>query len=154
MPAARLIAFLRREGVKYTEIEHPLAYTASEVATSSHVPPRDFAKTVILNMDGTPIMLVLPATRRVLIHELREMLESESVRLATETEIRRWFPDCEVGAMPPFGNLYDVDVYVTASLTREKEIAFNAGTHIEAVKMSYADFDRLVRPKIIDLVTT
>mgnify|MGYP001554365732 FL=1 len=99
-------------------------------------------------------MLVLPATRRLLLHELREMLATEDVKLATEPEIRHLFPDCELGAMPPFGNLYGLPVHVTSSLAHEPEIAFNAGTHTEVIKLKYEDFERLVRPTVIDLVTT
>lgn len=147
-------AFLDQQGVKYVAIQHSPAFTASEVASSAHVAARDFAKTVIVKIDGVPAMLVLPATRRIVIPDLREMFESEQVKLATESEIRRWFPDCEVGAMPPFGHLYAMKVFVAASLAHEEEIAFNAGTHTEVIKMSYADWDRLVKPLVIDLVTT
>ncbi len=154
MAANKLKAFLDREGVKYVAIQHSPAFTAAEVADSAHVAARDFAKTVIVKIDGVPAMLVLPATRRLLIHELREMFESENVKLATESELRAWFPDCELGAMPPFGLLYGMKVYVAASLAHEAQIAFNAGTHTEVIKLTYEDFDRLVRPLVIDLVTT
>ncbi len=154
MATERLTTFLNENGIKYWSIRHSPAFTASEVAQLAHVSGRDFAKAVILKIDGTPAMLVLPATRRVLLHELREMLGTEDVKLATESEIRTLFPDCEVGAMPPFGNLYGMPVHVTASLTHEREIAFNAGTHTEVIKLRYEDFERLVQPEIIDLVTT
>lgn len=154
MAANTLKTFLDREGVKYVAIQHSPAFTAAEVAASAHVAARDFAKTVIVKIDGKPAMLVLPATRRLLIHELRDMFESENVKLATEPELRTWFPDCELGAMPPFGALYGMKVYVAASLAQETQIAFNAGTHTEVVKLAYEDFDRLVRPMVIDLVTT
>lgn len=154
MAAQKLKAFLDQEGVKYLTVQHSAAYTASEVARSAHVAARDFAKTVIIRVDGVPAMLVLPATRRLLLHELREMFQSEQVRLATESELRSLFPDCEVGAMPPFGHLYGMKVYVAASLAHEKEIAFNAGTHTEVIKLSYEDFERLEKPFVLDLVTT
>ncbi len=154
MATNKLKAFLDREGVKYIAIQHSPAFTAAEVADSAHVAARDFAKTVIVKIDGVPAMLVLPATRRLLIHELREMFESENVKLATESELRAWFPDCELGAMPPLGPLYGMKVYVAASLAHEPEIAFNAGTHTEVVKLAYEEFDRLVRPLVLDLVTT
>ena len=154
MAATKMKAFLDSAGVKYVTIRHSPAYTASDIAASAHVAARDFAKTVILNVEGEPAMLVLPATRRILLHELREMLASDDVHLASEPEIRGLFPDCELGAMPPFGNLYGMKVYVTASLAREAEIAFNAGTHTEVIKLPYVDFERLVRPQVIDLVTT
>jgi Ala-tRNA(Pro) deacylase len=154
MAAQKLKAFLDQEGVKYVTIQHSAAFAASEVARSAHVAARDFAKTVIIRVDGVPAMLVLPATRRLLLHELREMFQSEQVRLATESELRTLFPDCEVGAMPPFGHLYGMKVYVAASLAHEKEIAFNAGTHTEVIKLSYEDFERLAKPFVLDLVTT
>ncbi len=154
MATERLKAFLDENGIKYWSIRHSPAFTASEVAQLAHVSGRDFAKAVILKVDGAPAMLVLPATRRLLIHELREMLGTEDVKLATESEIRGLFPDCELGAMPPFGNLYGMPVHVTASLTPERDIAFNAGTHTEVIKLPYEDFERLVQPEIIDLVTT
>jgi Ala-tRNA(Pro) deacylase len=154
MVTPRLKAFLDKNAVKYVSILHSAAFTASEVAASAHVAGRDFAKTVIVKIDGVPAMLVLPATRRLLLPELREMFESEQVKLATESEILTWFPDCELGAMPPFGNLYGLAVHVTAALAHEREIAFNAGTHTEVIKMAYADFDRLVKPRVVDLVTT
>jgi Ala-tRNA(Pro) deacylase len=154
MATEKLKAFLDEQGVRYVSIRHSPAFTATEVAASAHVAGRDFAKTIVLKVDGEPTLLVLPATRRLLLHELREMLETDDVKLATESEIRAWFPDCEVGAMPPFGNLYHMKVYVAASLAHEREIAFNAGTHTEVIKMTYDDFDRLVKPLVIDLVTT
>lgn len=154
MVSNRLKAYLDVNGIKYWSIRHSPAFTASEVAESAHVAGRDFAKSVIVKIDGVPAMLVLPATRRLLLHELREMLATEDVKLATEPEIRHLFPDCELGAMPPFGNLYGLPVHVTSSLAHEPEIAFNAGTHTEVIKLKYEDFERLVRPTVIDLVTT
>lgn len=154
MIAKKLKAFLDENAVRYITVQHSPAFTASEVAASAHLSARDFAKTVIITIENSPAMLVLPASRRILIHELRDMLLSENVRFATEADLRKWFPDCELGAMPPFGNLYDMPVHVTASVARQKEIAFNAGTHTEVIKMDYADFERLVHPLVIDLVTT
>lgn len=153
MPATAFKEYLGRAGVRFEMIEHPLAFTASEVAAAAHVVGRDFAKTVMVKMDGELAMLVLPASRRLVLADLREMLGA-NVRLATEVEFRDAFPDCEVGAMPPFGNLYGMRVYVAAALAEEKTIAFNAGTHTEVIKMRYADFDRLVHPYVLDLVST
>jgi Ala-tRNA(Pro) deacylase len=153
MAANRLTQYLDEHRVKYVSIRHSPAYTAAEVAMSAHVPARSFAKTIIIKIDDVPEMLVLPASRRILIHELREMLETEHVKLASEHEIRELFPDCELGAMPPFGPLYGMKVHVTAGLTQEKEITFNAGTHTETITMAYADFEKLVQPAIIDMVT-
>lgn len=153
MPANRVFRYLDEHGIKYVSIRHSPAYTAAEVAMSAHVPARSFAKTIIIKVDDVPAMLVLPASRRILIHELREMLGTEHVKLASEREIRGMFPECELGAMPPLGPLYGLKVHVTASLTQERDITFNAGTHTETVTMAYADFAQLVHPAIIDLVT-
>jgi Ala-tRNA(Pro) deacylase len=154
MPATKLKAFLDSRGVKYVSIQHSMAFTAAEVAESAHVQGRDFAKTLIVKIEGAMAMVVLPASRRLLLHDLREMLATEHVRLATESEFKGAFPDCEVGAMPPFGNLYGMPVYVAACLAEEEEIAFNAGTHTEVIKLRYEDFDQLVHPTVLDFVTT
>ncbi len=154
MTSNRVKEYLDQNGVKYVSIEHSPAFTAAEVASSAHVAGRGFAKTVVVRMEGRPAMIVLPATRRLVLHDLREMLETYQVSIATESDLRTLFPDCEVGAQPPFGNLYDMDVYIVASLTEQKEIAFNAGTHTEVLAISYNDYERLVMPRVIDLVTT
>lgn len=153
MAANRLTHYLDEHAIKYVSTRHSPAFTAAEVAVSTHVAGRSFAKTIILEVEGVPAMLVLPANRRILIHDLREMLGTERVKLASEREIRELFPDCELGAMPPIGPLYGFKVHVTASLAQEREITFNAGTHTETITMAYADFARLVQPAIIDLVT-
>jgi Ala-tRNA(Pro) deacylase len=154
MPAKTLKAFLDKAQVKYVSIQHSAAFTAPEVAASAHVSGRDFAKTVIMMIDGEMAMVVLPANRLLVLSELREMLDMSHVRLAAEAEYREVFPDCEVGAMPPFGNLYGLKTYVTSNLAEEKEITFNAGTHTEAIKMAYDDYERLVQPTVLDFVTT
>jgi Ala-tRNA(Pro) deacylase len=115
---------------------------------------RDFAKTVMVWIGGHLAMVVLPASRRIVLHDLRELLESPEARLATEAEFRDDFPDCELGAMPPFGNLYGLPVYVAASLAAEKEIAFNAGSHTEIIKMAFADFEDLVKPTVLEFITS
>lgn len=153
MPAKRLKEFLNRENTKYVSILHSPAYTAQEVAALAHVSGRDFAKTVIVNIEGTMAMVVLPANRKVVLSDLREMLDAEKVKLATEEEFKELFPDCEIGAMPPFGNLYDMEVYVSPALAAEPDIAFNAGTHTEVIKMAYADFARLAKPKPLGCTT-
>ncbi len=154
MPAAKVREFLDLHLVRYVSLRHSPAFTAAEVAQSAHVSGRDFAKTVIVVIEDEMVMIVLPASRRVLLNDLREMLDTTHLRLATEAEFRDRFPDCELGAMPPFGNLYGMRVYVSSLLAEEKEIAFNAGSHTEIIKMSYADFDRLVKPLVLDFVTT
>jgi Ala-tRNA(Pro) deacylase len=154
MQAAKIKAYLDQHGVKYVSIQHSPAYTAPEIAASAHVSGRDFAKTVIVRIMDELAMVVLPASRRLLLGDLREMLETDHVRLASEAEFRDAFPDCELGAMPPFGNLYGMKVYVSSYLAEEPEIAFNAGTHTEVIKMNYEDFEELVKPTVLDFVTT
>jgi len=153
MPATKLKQFLDDNDVRYVVTTHSLAYTAQEVAASAHVSGRDFAKTVIVKIDGDWAMAVLPANRKVDIQELREITGGDRVKLAAEDEFRDVFPDCEPGAMPPFGNLYGMDVFVAPSLADEEEIAFNAGSHTEIIKMSFGDFERLVKPKVLSFTT-
>lgn len=154
MPAAKVKAYLDKQGIKYVSIAHSAAFTAPEVAASAHVSGRDFAKTVIVMNEDEMAMVVLPASRRVLLSELRDLLESSHVRLASEAEFKDRFPDCEVGAMPPLGNLYGMKTYVSGNLAEEREIAFNAGTHTEVIKLGYEDYERLVQPVVLDFITT
>lgn len=154
MPATKLKELLDSRGIRYVTIRHSPAFTAPEVAASAHVSGRDFAKTVIVMIGADMAMVALPAARRIVLSDLRELLDRPHLRLATEDEFRAAFPDCEVGAMPPFGNLYGMPVYVASALADEPEIAFNAGTHTEIVKMAYRDFDAVVRPLVLDFVTT
>ncbi len=153
MPARKLKAFLDQQGVRYTSLVHSPAYTAQEVAASAHVTGKHFAKTVIITIEGHLAMAVLPSNRKVVLHELREITGSDRIRFATEEEFKSAFPDCDVGAMPPFGNLYGMEVYVAPSLEENDEIAFNAGTHTEIMTMAYRDFERLVRPKVMSFTT-
>ena len=154
MPATKLKEFLNSRGVKYVSIQHSPAFTAPEVAASSHVAGRDFAKVVVVKIESDLAMVVLPANRKLVMSDLRELLETDHVKLASEAEFNASFPDCEIGAMPPFGNLYGIPVYVAAGLAEEPEIAFNAGTHTEVVKLAYEDFEQLVQPKVLDFITT
>ena len=151
MPSTRLKEFLDSNNVKYVSIVHSLAFTALEIAQSAHIPARELAKTVIVKIDGDPTMVVVPAAYRVKLELLREAFDTPNVELASELEFSGLFPDCEVGAMPPFGNLYDLPVFVAESLTEDREIAFNAGSHSEVVKMSYRDFESLVQPSLVVL---
>ena len=153
MAAKKLKEFLDKEKIKYVSITHSPAYTAQEVAASAHVPGKELAKTVIVKIDGKVAMAVLPANRKVVVQDLREITGAERVQFATEVEFKNLFPDCETGAMPPFGNLYGMDVYVAPSLAEDEEIAFNAGTHTELMKMSYKDFERLVKPRVLSFTT-
>jgi Ala-tRNA(Pro) deacylase len=153
MPVKKLKDFLDNQQVKYVTITHSPAYTAQEVAASAHVSGKDVAKTVIVNIDAKAAMAVLPANRKIVLQDLRDVTGAERVRFATEEEFQSRFPDCETGAMPPFGNLYGMDVYVAPELTEEEEIVFNAGSHTEVIKMAYADFERLVKPRVMSFTT-
>ena len=151
MPVKRLKEFLDSHGVKYVTISHSPAFTAQEIAASAHVPGKELAKTVMAAADGQMVMAVLPASHRVVLDFLREATDAESVRLVSEREFRDRFPDCDVGAMPPFGNLYGMDVFVSESLTEDEEIVFNAGSHTELIRLPYRDFKRLVQPMVVRL---
>ncbi len=149
MPVSpRLKEFLDHEHVKYVTISHSRAYTAQEIAASIHVPGQELAKSVVVNADGKLVMLVLPATRRIDFGRLKSALNAREVRLATEREFEGLFPECETGAMPPFGNLYELPVVADASLKEDEEIVFNAGSHTETVKMGFGDFEHLVHPRM------
>jgi len=146
----RLEQYFREQGVEYQTTTHPEVYTAQEVAAVQHVPGMLMAKVVMAFLDGKITALVLPAPRRVDIPRLKAALGVGEVRLAREEEFGHLFPDCEVGAMPPFANLYGVPVVVDQSLTEGPQIVFNAGTHRETMSVAFADFQRLVQPKIVE----
>jgi Ala-tRNA(Pro) deacylase len=149
MPANKLREFLDGQKVKYVTITHSPSYTAQEVAASAHVRGKDLAKTVMVTLNGRMAMVVLPASRKVGFDLLREASGAENVQLASEQAFSDLFPGCEVGAMPPFGNLYGMDVYASKLLEQDKEIAFNAGSHTELIRLAYDDFVRLVNPKVM-----
>ena len=153
MPISRLKNFLDVQNIKYVTIQHSKAFTSQEVAASAHIPGKELAKTVIVKIDGKIAMAVLPASYRINLGRLKEASNARQVELASEKDFQDLFPECETGAMPPFGNLYDMDVYVEESLVDDEEIAFNAGTHTELIKLSFQDFERLVHPKIARFVT-
>ncbi len=153
MPATKLKEFLDHQRVKYVSIRHSPAFTAQEVAASAHLSGKEVAKTVMVKIDGKMAMLVLPANRKVIIQDLRESSGAREAKFASEQEFKAMFPDCETGAMPPFGNLYGMDVYVAPSLTEDAQIAFNAGTHAELIQMAYTDFAKLVNPKLMRFTT-
>jgi len=154
MPATKLKQFLDEHEVKYVTLRHSTAYTAQEIAASAHIRGKEMAKTVIVKLHGRLAMAVLPAAQKVDVERLKEVTGSDAVEIATEQDFRDAFPECELGAMPPFGNLYGMDVYVEQRLTQDTEIAFNAGTHNELVRLSFDDFERLVRPKIVSFSKT
>lgn len=145
----KLEDYLREHGVPYSGHHHARAITAQEVAAVEHVPGRMFAKTVMVVADDELVMLVLPAPHHVNPERAAEALDADEVRLAGEDAFERTFPDCEVGAMPPFGNLYGVPVYVDEALTEDEEIVFRAGTHTDTMSVAYADFERLVAPTVV-----
>ena len=147
----KLQEFLDLSGVPYTHTVHPLAYTAREVAVAEHVPPQEVAKVVVVVAGGEYQMLVLPATKVVDFQEVRDALGCNSARLATETELARIFPDCDLGAMPPFGSLYHMKVLMDANLLADERILFNAGTHRDVVHMLQEDYRRLVQPVVVHL---
>lgn len=144
----RLETYLRDEQVPFEVQHHPRAVAAQEVAASEHVPGKMLAKTVMVLADGEMVMLALPASYQVDMEKAGRALGAQDVRLAQEEEFEGSFPDCEVGAMPPFGNLYDVPVYVDEALAEDDTIIFRAGTHTDTMSVTYADFDRLVEPTV------
>lgn len=146
MPVKKLKDFLDREHVRYVTIIHSRAYTAQEIAASAHIPGKELAKTVMVKLDGKMAMAVLPASYRVDFELLKKATGAKTAELATEKEFKNMFPDCEVGAMPPFGNIYDLQVFAANSLREDEEIAFNAGSHTELMKLSFSDFERLSKP--------
>jgi Ala-tRNA(Pro) deacylase len=148
MPVQKLKDYLDAQNVKYVAIQHSPAYTAQEIAASAHVRGKELAKTVMVTLDGRLAMVVLPASRKVGFDSLCQASGADNVQLASEQAFRDMFPDCEVGAMPPFGNLYNMEVFVSRLLSHDEEIAFNAGSHTELIRMSYKDFERLAEPKV------
>ena len=153
MPIQKLREFLDENCVKYVVITHSKAFTSQGIAASAHISGNELAKTVMLKKDGELCMAVLPASKQVSLAEFAKLTQSRSVTLASESDFKDRFPDCEVGAMPPFGNLYGLRVYADTSLAHDKEIAFNAGSHLELVKLAFSDFEGLVEPTIIDFAS-
>ena len=145
----KLATYLRANHVPFETQHHRIAYTAQDVAASEHLPGQLMAKVVIAIADGELIMLVLPANQRADLAKVCAALGARELWLAEEHDFARRFADCEIGAMPPFGNLYDLPVYVDESLTEDPSIVFQAGTHIETMRIRYADFARLVKPTVV-----
>ena len=148
MPARKLKELLDGQGVKYVCITHSPAFTAPEIAASAHIPGKQLAKTVVVKLDGKMAMAVLPANAGVDFNALAALAGVRAATLATEEEFADLFPECEVGAMPPFGNLYGMPVFAEQALAEDDEIAFNAGSHKELIKLAYADFERLAQPTV------
>ena len=144
----RLKTLLNAQRVKYSTQTHPTVYTAQEIAAAQHVPGRQLAKCVLVKTPGGVVLAVLPAIYRVDLKKLKALLRAKTIRIASETDIKQAFPDVEVGAMSPFGNLYQVPTVVDKSLGTSGDIVCNAGTHTETLKVSYRDFERLVKPRV------
>lgn len=148
MPVNKLKEFLDKNQVKYDVITHSTAFTAQEIASLTHIKGKELAKTVVVRLDGALAMAVLPASFQVDLSRLKAAAGAETIELANEAGFKGRFPECETGAMPPFGQLYDMPVFVDENLTRDKEIAFSAGSHHELIRLSFDDFVKLVRPKV------
>lgn len=146
MRATRVKDFLETNHVIYSTIVHPTSYTAQGTAAYAHVPGHELAKTVLVKTDAQLVMAVLPASAHLDLAAFKRLTHARSVALAAEPEFEMRFPDCDLGAMPPFGNLYGIPVYVEEKLAEDNEIAFNAGSHNELARMKYEDFERLVNP--------
>jgi Ala-tRNA(Pro) deacylase len=149
MPVTKLKKFLDDENIEYVTITHSAAYTAQKIAASAHIPGKELAKTVMIRIDGKMAMAVLPASYKVDFELLKKTSRAKVIELASEREFKDMFPECDIGAMPPFGNLYGMEVFVAESLAEDEEIAFNAGSHTELIRLAYKDFERLVQPKVI-----
>lgn len=151
MPLSSLREYLDKHNIKYIVISHSPAYTAQGIAALTHIPGKELAKTVIVKIDGKPAMAVVPASFHVDLRLLKKITGAQAVELASENEFKGLFPECETGAMPPFGNLYGIDVYADERLAKDKEISFNAGSHRELIRLAWDDFNRLAKPRIVDL---
>ena len=151
MPISRLRHCLDDQHIKYVTIKHSPAYTAREIAESAHIPRKDLAKTVMVYVDGKMAMAILPGSEKLDLSLLKKAAGASKARLAREDEFKDKFPECELGAMPPFGNLYGMEVFAAETLAAYEEIAFNAGSHTELIRMAYKDFERLVQPRIVKL---
>jgi Ala-tRNA(Pro) deacylase len=145
----RLVDFLDRNDIHYDVMRHAAAYTAQELAAAEHVKGRYHAKVVVLKSGAECLLAVVPADHRVNLDRLSRLV-GRPVELVEEAEFDRIFPDCARGTMPPFGALYNLQTYVDRALTFDPFIVFEAGTHTEAIRMEYADFARLAKPRVAD----
>jgi len=148
MPLQKLIDYLEENQVKFTRIIHSTAYTAQVIAHRAHISGNVLAKTIVLKADdGEFVMAVVPANYQVDLNQISEF-HHKKMELATEDEFRKLFPGCETGGMPPFGNLFNLQVYVSETLAKNQDIAFNAGNHRELLQIHFEDFNNLVKPTI------
>ncbi|MDP4174490.1 MAG: YbaK/EbsC family protein [Bacteroidota bacterium] len=142
--------YLQKRDVRFKDIFHPVSFSAQETAARAHVKGREFAKTVLIFVDNKMVMTVLPASHFIDFDKLKTTLKAVKVGLASESEFKSRFPGCEVGAMPPFGNLFNMEVYMSESLLVNRDVTFNAGSHTEAITISIGEFVRIINPKILD----
>jgi Ala-tRNA(Pro) deacylase len=154
MPITRLQEILDRNNIRYTIMSHSPAYTAAAIAAVTHTPGKEIAKSVIVLVDGALAMVVLPGSKHVDLGALKKAMGAKEVSLAHEHQFAHVFPDCEVGAMPPFGNLYGVPVYIDQSLSEDNEIAFNAGSHRVLLRMAFSDYQNLVKPLVLSVAAS
>lgn len=150
MRGEKIKNYLDRNNIPYNILTHPLAYSAHMTAHSAHIPGRNVAKTVIVKVNGQFTMIVVTANQKVNLHLLKNIFKTTDVELAHESDFMNCFPDCELGAMPPFGFLYGMQEIVSEELTKDDEIVFNAGTHTELIRMKYEDFVNLVKPRVLN----
>lgn len=148
----KLQEVLDQAKVSYEVYNHPTAFTAQEIAAAQHIPGKEMAKVVMLKADGSLVMAVIPASRKISLEKVRATLGAKEVNLATEEEFASKFPNCEIGAMPPFGNLFGLPVYIDPMLEEDESIYFNAGNHQQTVRVRYKDFKRLVEPRVVSLI--
>ncbi len=146
MVLQKLREFLDAQHTKYVVVTHSPAYTAQEIAAAAHIPGREMAKTVMMKVDGEMVMVVLPASMKVDLGRLLDAEGASEVELAHEKEFGHLFPGCDLGAMPPFGNLFGLRTFIADELAEDEEIAFNAGSATEVIRMAYKDYARLVQP--------
>ncbi|MCA9408845.1 MAG: YbaK/EbsC family protein [Candidatus Omnitrophica bacterium] len=151
MPIKKLKKYLDEHKIKYVSFSHSTAYTGQEIAEAAHISGKELVKAVILKVDNELAMVVLPVSFRIDFDLLKQSLNAEKIELATEDEFIDWFPDCEIGAMPPFGNLYGIPVFVANRLEEQEMITFNAGNHRELIQMRFHDYKRLVNPQMVDM---
>ncbi len=144
----KLVEFLDKNAIRYVNVTHSTAFTAQDIAQSAHIPGKEMAKTVIVWMDGAMAMAVLPASSMIDFNKLKEISGAKNLELASESEFKDRFPECEVGAMPPFGNLFSMRVIADTQLSEDREISFNAGSHHELIRLAYGDFESLVQPTL------
>jgi Ala-tRNA(Pro) deacylase len=145
--------YLQDEGATYEHHVHPKSYTAVQTAASIHIPATEMAKTVVVRADGKLLLAVVPANRKLDLRHLKFITRAENIEVATEAEFEDSFPSCELGAMPPFGNLFGLATYCDTLLEENGTIEFNAGSHDDSIRMDFKEFKHLSRPIMVDLVT-